>query len=141
VQSKSEAIRRLVQIGLRLEREIPKLFALGNSVTGQLETALKNAMDMANGYKNDGTAPVEGFREISLMLFQRAEETLVMQTDLMEHLLSAADEIAPLVSNPKLTRALKAAERVKVERDKGEALLAKIMAQVEEKAKKKGDDQ
>jgi antitoxin component HigA of HigAB toxin-antitoxin module len=94
--SKSEAIRRLVQIGLRTEREIPKL----------LDKFLKTSFVLKPPKDKEDEETPESRTERMLT------EALVREMSIFSVIKDIANEIEPFVHNPDLTKALAEADRI-----------------------------
>ena len=122
VQSKSDAIRRLVQIGLRMDREMPKL--------------IKSAVDaIANSEKTrtkSGVLPLD--MEKSILEKDELNRKYVMK--LFRKIVEIANEVDPLLHDSALHGALKETERRK--NASGEALA--ILAAKLRDAAKLGDN-
>lgn len=123
VQSKSEAIRRLIQIGLRVEREMPELVKRGWVTANTLEAGIHGAKEIYARNPNEDSAP-----EQALNLFRNTKAALDRQMEALHHLFNLVNEISPFATNPELADALKAAEERKAEREEPEAFIASLKA-------------
>jgi hypothetical protein len=138
VPSKSEAIRRLVQIGLRVEREIPSLIMHSTYVTRRIESVIKNMK--AKVGKGKDMPDADTLFGIVVSMFKDTDRALARQIEALNHLYMLADEIAPLVNAETfsdLSEALKAAHKTRAEVESGEHALQRTLAEFKSKEAKK----
>lgn len=115
VPSRSEAVRRLVQIGLRAEREMPKLLehdAVGSHAIQDISDTLNNAgTQLRQAKSEDERIAIVG--ELIASISLKVEALYSLMVDRFMHLGDLATEIAPLVKNKRFDEALRRAEDAK----------------------------
>lgn len=139
VPSRSEAIRRLVQIGLRMEREIPELLANSMHLDEGISAVIENARAKMSKVKV-GDDTFETLIGIARSMLKDADRALLRQLEAKDHLFNLVNEVAPLVNAEKfadLGEALKIANEARAEVEAGETALKKILAEHDAKEGKK----
>lgn len=130
VPSKSEAIRRLVQIGLRMERQVEKMIEDELEVTVSLERALGNIKNRVRKAKTDDEG-YDALVEIVRVAIRDLDKALIRQMESTDNFFYMISEIAPFVDTEKfadLGKAIESANVTRKEVEDGQTALKKIMA-------------
>ena len=144
VASKSEAIRRLVQIGIRLERNVPLLLSHERKVLASIEAGLELVKSRLKNYRasqiqDTDTSPAE-----ILIEFWRhvSGKILMTQLESFDHVHELASEVSPLVNAEEFGNLDVAIQRSNAARAKvaaGDTILRNALAERKAKGAEKKD--
>lgn len=112
VQSKSDAIRRLVQIGIRAERALPTIVKDVADVLDMASDAIDIPEQVLAEIEVSQPTPLEKGeidRAIANDLYDMANFTFNRQIEAQDNLFNLLIELAPFANNPKLDEAIKLA--------------------------------
>ncbi|ADV12959.1 hypothetical protein [Mesorhizobium ciceri] len=128
VATRSDAMRRLVQIGMRTVRSMPSIV---KDVADVLDLAAE-ATDIPElvlaGLEVEDAPQVEVDKAIAHRLFDSVNFVFNRQIEAQDNLFRLLVEIAPLINNPALSEAIKDADRLAAEEYPNEEVLLAIGA-------------
>lgn len=111
VRSKSEAVRRLVQIGLRFGKEGPKLLGLVLEALFEAEDALKEGKSA--GLKATEAKTVDAIIAAFGVMLKGTDKTAARQMEVVDEFMALISEISPFMTNPEFDAATEKADEVR----------------------------
>ncbi|RUX97253.1 MULTISPECIES: hypothetical protein [unclassified Mesorhizobium] len=128
VATRSDAMRRLVQIGMRTVRSMPSIVKDVAEVLDLAAEATDIPEQVLAGLEVEDAPQVEVDKVIAHRLYDSVNFVFNRQIEAQDNLFRLLVEIAPLINNPALSEAIKDADRLAAEEYPNEEILLAIGA-------------
>lgn len=109
VPSRSEAVRRLVQIGIRAHRALPTITKDATDLLNMMSESI-DIQDVVAASLKETADPVDYYKAVSRKLWDAVNIAFNRAYDAQDHVHQLLVQITPLTSSPELAEALKLAD-------------------------------